>query len=178
MKYLIYIIAVIILLGLNLGIFKSLQVYGQIPNLLFLFMLFFALEKQDYDFFFVAAVCGIFLDFYSAGFFGAYTLAFLTVGLCAHLFANNLLVLEINWKSLSLVLLASLIMFNLILWFFQFLAFKLGWSGQFAGIKVFSSEFPANFIYDWLLLYPVYLCFTFVRGFVQNLNVRRRGVVR
>jgi rod shape-determining protein MreD len=178
MKYFIYLIAIIVILGLNLGIFNSLQLYGQIPNLLFLFMLFFALEKQEYDFFFIALLSGLFLDFYSAGFFGAYTFAFLAVGLSAHLFANNLLVLEIDWKSLSLLLLISLIFFNLLLWVYQFLAFKLSWSGQYVNFNVFTSQFLVSFIYNWLLLYPMYLLFTFLRSFIQNLSVRRRGVVR
>jgi rod shape-determining protein MreD len=178
MKYLIYLIAIIILLGLNLGIFNGLRLYGQMPNLLFLLALFFALEKQDYDFFFVALICGLFLDFYSAGFFGGFTLAFLAVGLCANLFINNILVLEMNWKSLSLTLLISLILFNLTLWLYQFLAFKLNWDSRYTGIGIFASHFFAGFIYNLLLLYPMYLCFTFLRGFVQNLNIRRRGVVR
>lgn len=61
-KYLIYFFAIVALLVLNLGLFNNLQIKGQIPNLLFLFSLCFALEKKSFDFFFVAFVSGLFLD--------------------------------------------------------------------------------------------------------------------
>lgn len=178
MKYFVYLLAIIILLGLNLGIFNFFPVSGQIPNLLFLLTLFFALEKKDYDFFFVAFVCGLFLDFYSAGFFGAFTLAFLAVSVAANLFVNNVFVFEINWKTLSPALLAGLFFFSLLVWAYGLLAFKLSWGSQYVNIGVFISNFPVNFLYNWFLLYPVYLFFTFLRGLVDNLSSRRRGVVR
>jgi len=178
MKYLIYLIAIIILLGINIGLFNSLQIQNQIPGLLFLLTLFFSLEKKDYDFFFVAMVSGLFLDFYSAGFFGGFTLAFLAVSLCAHLLMTNLFAAELNWKTLSLALLAALIVFNSIVWVYGLVVFKLNFGSQYTGIKVFVSQFSVNFLYDWLLLYPVYLYFTFLRNFVDNIAIRRRGVVR
>jgi cell shape-determining protein MreD len=178
MKYIVYLIAIIILLGINVGLFNSLQTQNQIPGLLFLLTLFFALEKKDYDFFFVAVVSGLFLDFYSAGFFGGFTLAFLAVSLCAHLLITNFFAAEFNWKTLSLALLVSLIVFNLIVWAYGLAAFKLNFSFQYTGIKVFVSQFLVSFLYDWLLLYPVYLYFTFLRNFVDNISIRRRGVVR
>ena len=49
MKYLIYLIAIIFLLSLNLGLFNHLEIKGQIPNLLFLFTLCCILEKENYD---------------------------------------------------------------------------------------------------------------------------------
>jgi cell shape-determining protein MreD len=148
------------------------------PNLLFLLVLFFALEKKDYDFFFIAAVCGLFLDFYSAGFFGGFTLAILTVSLCAHLFAADVLVIDLDWKTLSLSLLAALIVFYLIVWVYQLAAFKLNFGSQYTGIKIFASRFLINFLYNWLLLYPVYLYYTFLRNIVDNISARRRGVVK
>jgi len=178
MKYPIYLIAIIILLGVNLGLFNSLQIQSQIPNLLFLLTLFFALEKKDYDFFFIALISGLFLDFYSGSFFGGFTLALLAVSLCAYLFATNVLVVEINWKTLSLALLAALVFLNLIIWAYQLAAFKLGLSFQYTGIKIFVSKFLVGFLYNWLLLYPVYMIFTFLHKFVDNLSIRRRGVIR
>jgi hypothetical protein len=178
MKYLIYLIAIIILLGLNLGLFGSLQIQSQIPNLLFLLTLFFSLEKKDYDFFFVALVSGLFLDFYSAGFFGGFTLSLLVVSLLAHLFVTEILVVDINWKTLSFALLVALVIFNLILWFYGLVIFKLGLSSEFSGIKIFISQFPINFLYNWVMLYPLYLFFTFLRNFMDKLTVRRRGVIR
>jgi len=158
--------------------FGNLRIQGQMPNLLFLLALFFALEKKDYDFFFIALVSGLFLDFFSAGFFGGFTLAFLVVALGAHFFATDILLTELSWKTLSLALLAALVVFYLIVWVYQLAAFKLSLSPQYTGVKIFTSQFLINFLYNLLLLYPVYLYFTFLRNIVDNISVRRRGVVR
>ncbi len=138
MKYLIYFIAIIILLGLNLGIFNFFPIFGHVPNLLFLLSLFFALEKKDYDFFFTAFICGLFLDFYSAGFFGAFTLAFLTVSVAIHSFVNNVFVFEINWKTLSAALFTGMLFLTLIIWLYGLVVFKFSWTTQYTTFKVFA----------------------------------------
>jgi cell shape-determining protein MreD len=177
MKYLFYLFTIIVLLGFNLGLFSSLQVGGQIPNLLLLLTIYFSLEKKNYDFFFVAFVSGVFLDFYSAGFFGAFTLAFLIFAFLIHLVVNNFIVLEINWKSLSLLLLGSLLVMNLILWVYGLIVFKLNWVPDYESLKIYMSKFFVSFAYNWLLLYPVYLLFGYLKNFIDNFTVRRRGIV-
>ncbi|SRR6266404_3075175 len=178
MKYLIYLLAIIILLGLNIGLFNNLQIRGQMPNLLFLLALYFSLDKKDFDFFFISLVSGLFLDFYSAGFFGAFAMAFLLVSLCVHIFVSNVLVFELNWKSLSLALAVALAMLDFLVWFFGLLAFKFSWTSQYSGFRIFLSAFPAGLLYNWLLLYPMYWFSNFLRRLVDNLSLHRRGIVR
>ena len=178
MKYLIYIVAIIFLVGLNLGLFNNLQFFGQIPNLPLLFTLFAALEKKDYDFFFVAFICGIFLDFYSASFFGSFTISLLLVALCLHILANTLALFELNWKSLGLILLAALVLLDLFSWAYGFAAYRFNWAPDFISFRSFVGAYPATFIYNLLLLYPTLLFYNFVKKFIDNLSVRRRGVVR
>src|SRR5271155_5350447 len=121
MKYVIYLISIIVLLGLNVGLFSNLQIQGQIPNLLLLLTVYFALDKKGYDFFFTAFVCGIFLDFFSPGFFGAFTVAFLILALAINALVNSLMLLEINWKSLTLLLLGALVVVNFSVWLYGFM---------------------------------------------------------
>jgi hypothetical protein len=178
MKYLIYVIAIIFLVGVNLGLFNNLQLFGQIPNLLLLFTLFAALEKKDYDFFFVAFICGIFLDFYSASFFGSFTISLLLLALCLHILANTLALFELNWKSLGLLLLAGLVLLDLFSWIYGFAAYQFNWAPNFIAFQSFVRAFPAIFIYNLLLLYPTFLFYNFVKKIIDNLSIRRRGVVR
>lgn len=178
MKYLIYLIAVIVLLGVNLGLFSNLRIQSQIPNLLFLLTLFFALEKKDYDFFYIAFFSGLFLDFYSGSFFGGFTLAFLVVFLCVNLFVTNVLVVDLNSRTLSLALLAALVFVNLIIWAYQLAAFKLNLSPQYIGIQIFTSRFLVSFLYNLAFLYPVYLFFTYLRNLVDKLSIHRRGIIK
>lgn len=178
MKYFIYLLAIIFLLSLNLGLFNNLQIKGQIPNLLFLFSLYFAFEKKDLDFFFVSFVCGLVLDFYSTTFFGSFTLAFLSICLLLNLFVNNLAVVEINWKTLSLTLLLGLAGLNLLVWLYSAAAYKLNWTQDYSGLKDYFSGFLVSFFYNLLLLYPVYLFANFLKNFTDSLSVRRRSVIR
>ncbi len=178
MKYLIYLIAIIFLLTINLGLFNHLEIKGQIPNLLFLFTLCCVLEKEDFDFFFVALVSGILLDFYSADFFGAFTVAFLIISFFLHLFINKLMFLGLSWKSLSATLIFSLFSLNFMVWLYGLITFKLGWIGHATGFKVVLSGFLPALFYNVLLLYPVYVFAIFLKRFINNLYIRRRGVVR
>ena len=146
MKYFIYLLAIIILLGVNLGLFNNLQFGGQIPNFLLLLTVYFSLEKKDFDFFFIAFVCGVFLDFYSANFFGGYTLAFLATALALHIFVNYILVLEVNWKSLTGLIFCSLVLVNFLLWLYGLLAFKLNLAADYTGFKIYLDGFLAGFI--------------------------------
>jgi rod shape-determining protein MreD len=175
MKYLIYLVAIIILAGVNVGLFNNLQLFGQIPNLLLLFTICAALEKNNYDFFFIALVSGIFLDFYSASFFGSFTIGLLLVALFLNFLVNTFVVLELNWKSLSLLVLASLVFLDFFLWSYGLLAYRLNWSVDFVSLKAYSGSFFSALIYNWLLLYPTYVFYTFTRRLVDNLSLRRRG---
>jgi cell shape-determining protein MreD len=178
MKYLIYIVAIIILFGVNLGFFSNLPVQHQVPNLLLLLTIFFSLEKNSYDFFFVAFLSGLFLDFFSFVFFGSFTLAFLILALSLHFLANHFVVLEINWKSLSLLLALSLLILNVVMWLYGIIALKFNWAPYYINFKTIFSALPIAYIYDWLLLYPVYLCYSSLKGLVANLTLRRRGIVK
>ncbi len=177
MKYLIYLLAIIILLGINLGLFNYLQIQNQMPNLLLLLTLCFALEKKDYDFFFIAFVSGLFLDFYSTGFFGQFTLAFLLAAFFLHIFAN-ILALEQNFKTLSAALAVCVIFFNFFVWLYSFAAFKLNWTGEYLDFKMLLKGLAASLVYSWLLLYPVYLLSQFLKRSLDRLNQRSGGVVR
>ena len=178
MKYGIYFLTIFVLLGLNLGLFNSLQIRGQLPNLLLLLTMYFALDKKDLDFFFIAFVSGLFMDFYSTGFFGAFTFSLTAVAFALHLLANRFLVLELNWKTLSLLLLGSLTVFNFLLFGFGFAVYKLGLSGDYENFKAYAGFFLQSLFYNWLLLYPMYLLSTNLKNFIENSAVRSRGVIR
>jgi rod shape-determining protein MreD len=178
MKYLIYLLAIIVLVGLNLGLFSNLQLQGQIPNLLLLFTLCAALEKKNYDFFFIAFVSGLFLDFYSASFFGSFTLSLVLVAYLLHSLAITLAVLELDWKSFSLLLFASMVLLDLFSWFYGFAAYKFNFSAGFIPFQSFTKTFFASYVYNLVFLFPSLVFYNFILKLIDNLSVRRRGVVR
>lgn len=178
MKYFIYLIAITILLGINLGLFGTFPINGQIPNLLFLLTICFALEKDGQDFLFIALISGLFLDFYSTSFFGSFAFVFLTLSFCLHLIVKNLLAAELNWKILSLTIVICLVILDLLVWLYGLLAFKFNWISFAVNFKFLIASFPAALFYNLLLLYPVYLVSNFLKQFVDNLSLKRRGVIK
>ena len=178
MKYLIYLLAIILLLGLNIGLFNNLQFYGQAPNLLMLMIIFLALDKDDLSFFPVVFVAGLFMDAFSANFFGGWTLSFLILALLLNFLSSRLMVFELNWKSLTLLVCGAWFLLNFCLWVYGFFIFKANLMPDYTGIKIFYGNFLPGLIYNWLFIYPMYLFVNFLKTLVRNFTIHSRGVVR
>lgn len=178
MKYVIYLIVLFVLFSLNLGLFDNLEIKNQIPNLLFLFSILFALDADSHDFYFISLVSGLLLDFFSTGFFGAYTLAMILVSFFAYLFTNKITVMEFKLKNLIIFLAVSLALFQLVVWFFNFIVFKFNFAPIYTDFSIYLSSFLVIYLYNLLFLYPVFLLYSFVKNFVTNLNIKQRGIIR
>ncbi len=178
MRYAVHFICIVFLLVANLGLFGLLPIWGQIPNLLFLFVLCSALAKKEFDFLFVAFLCGLFLDFYSPAFFGGHTLALLLIALVTYLFSNYIFVIELNFKNLALATIFSWLGLNLIVWLWGLAALKFNLNPSYVSLKIFMSNFLPGLIYNLLLLYPMYLFYDFLRHSLDNYEARSRGVIK
>ncbi|MCL5666628.1 MAG: hypothetical protein M1383_02560 [Patescibacteria group bacterium] len=182
MKYLIYLLAIILLLGLNAGIFSSFQIKGVMPNLLLLFMVLFSLDRGDSetrdnaDFLVIAFLSGLFLDFSSTTFFGSFALAFLLISLVLRLSSRHLLVFEMNWKYYSAALAVSLAALSFFIWFYNLLCFRLGWAAYLLDGKVLRSGYLISLVYNLLLLYPMYLFAESVKRGIAYLSVQFRKI--
>ncbi len=176
MKYLIYTIAIILLLGINLGLFGNLPFFGQTPNLLFLLTLYFALEKKDFDFFFIAFVCGVFLDFFSVHYFGAYTISLLILASGLYLLTQNFILQELNWKFLAAILLGSLAILQIFLWLYALLVSGVYLAQEPESLGIYFNGFTGSLFYDLILMYPVYFFYGYLRKLVDALTLKRRGL--
>lgn len=175
-KYLIYTIAIILLFGINLGLFGNLSVFGQVPNLLFLLMIYFALEKKELDFFYIAFLSGLFLDFFSVHFFGGYTLSFLVLSAVLYSLTQNFILQDLNWKFLIGVLLGSMAVLQIFLWCYASAVAVMHLSAEPESLGVYFNNFVWNFLYNLLLFYPVYFYYGYLRKLVDLLTVKRRGM--
>ncbi len=174
MKYLIYTLTIIILLAINVGFFSTINL---MPNLLLIFLIFHSLDKENNDFFFIALASGLLLDFYSATFTGTFMLSFLIVGLILHLLATNVIVLEINWKIMAVLSAATLALTDVLVWFFSWSAFKLGWAKYLIDISMLRHRFLVDLVCNLLLLYPMYLLAGFIKSVVENFQLRQRNKI-
>lgn len=177
MKYLFNFLAVMLLLIVNIGFFGNFSIYGQIPNLLFLFALNFALDKTSFDYIFVSFICGLILDFYSTSFFGSYTIAFLLTSVLCNLVIQNFIFLELNWKYFSLILFIGLSVLNFCLWLYGFMVFKFNWHYNYIQFNTYLNNFYIMYGYNWLLFYPIYLFYNKLQDLIKNFLLKGRGVV-
>ena len=63
---------------------------------------------------------------------------------------------------MTFVLIVGIILENLFLWFYGFLAFKFGWTEDYNFLAAYFSNFIVSIIYNGVLVYPVFLYFNFV----------------
>lgn len=173
MKYLAYLIFIILLFGLNVGFFSLFKLQGVAPNLLLIMVILFALEKGDLDFFFIAVLSGFFLDFFSGAFFGGYSLGFLLLAFLLNLVVQNFAVFEMNWKFLTGALLASVLFLDFFLWFYNLLILKSGLATAAAvNFGLFQRQFLIQFFYNLLLLFPMLRLKNFVQALIQKITYR------
>ena len=116
------------------------------------------------------------MDFYSASFFGTFTLSFLLLAICACICGSqqSWFCLSLNWKSLSILLLSAMALLNLFSWIYGFAAYQFNWASDFITFSSFVRAFPAAFIYNLLFLYPTFIFYNFTRKIIDSLSVRRR----
>ena len=178
MKYFFYLVTIFFLAVVNFSLFDLFPIKGQLPNLLFILAIIFALDKNNFDFFFIATASGILLDFYSANFFGGFTLGFLMSVLFIYLLSENFIFLDLSWKYLFLILVSALAVLNLTIWFYGFMAFKFGWTASHIELSRYINAFFPALFYNWLLVYPVYIFTNWLKDLIETFTIRSRGVVR
>lgn len=164
MKYFIYLLSIILLLAVNLGLFGQFQLWNNVPNLLFLWLMFFCLDKDNYDFLFIAFFAGLFLDFYSAVFIGSFIFSFLLIGSWQRLLVNRIVAFEANWKLQLAMLVTSLQLLDLMVWLYNLLVSKAGWAALPLSLRAIENNFFPQLIYNLLLFYPMYVLYHFVKG--------------
>lgn len=156
MKYLAYFFWLAILTGINFGIFANLRLFDTVPNLLFLFVILSASLKTDlFERLSVAFLAGLFADFWSGGFFGGFTLAFLCVVLVLEGFRSAFSLMEMDWKYFFGVCFGAYILVDLLLWTYNFLAFRVGWTEFYVALSGIVRKWPAGIFYNSILLYPL-----------------------
>jgi rod shape-determining protein MreD len=173
MKYLAYLVFIILLFGLNIGFFSLFKLQGVAPNLLLIMVMLFALEKGGLDFFFIAVLSGFFLDFFSGAFFGGYSLGFLLLAFLLNLVVRNFAVFEMNWKFLTGTLLASVLFVDLFIWLYDLLIVKSGLTNTaFINFSLFKRQFLIQFFYNLLLLFPMLRLKDFLQELIQKFTYR------
>lgn len=177
MKYFLYLLILALLCGINAGLSPLIGLKGQVPNLIFLLVLVFALEKDNYDFLFLAFFGGLFLDFLSGAFVGSFTLGLLLASFLLNFTVKHLFVLELNLKYLVALLLPSQLVLFLCFYAYNSAISKAGLGVSLVNWKYFLSNFTFSLIYNLVFLYPVYIFGKSIKSFFAK-YLRREYKIR
>ncbi len=173
MKYLLYALTIIVLAGLNIGLFPFIRIMGAAPSLLLVFLTISALEKDSLDFIFIAFCGGLIADAYSGAYFGAYTLAFLLLSLLLYLTVQRLFAVNMNWKYLVVTMAIVTIFVNCAVWLYSVLVYKAGLAPLAIEWHLVRKLILPESAYNILMLYPIYILSVFLRNTIADLAMKK-----
>ncbi len=173
MKYIIYVIVIIILAGLQVGLFGFIKLFGAVPNLLLLFVVGCCLQRDTADSFFVALIAGLFLGFSSSILVGSYSLVFLVLAALLYFIIYRLVVFELNWKYLLAVAAGATIFVEICVWGISKLGTHYAWSAVSLDIFILRRNLVFEVIYNLLLIYPIYLLATSINHIILRLQGKK-----
>ena len=164
MTLLLNIFAIIFLLVVNIGFFGQLKLYGALPNLLLLFVLIVALDKDIKNgYLYLALLAGLLLDVHAGVLFGSFSFGLLILALCLSSLAEAVVVIPSKWEYLGLVVLAATFLLHFFVWLYAYGAFRLGWVSLPLAAPFFSSRLLVEAAYNLACLYPVLRLFTWLK---------------
>jgi len=173
LKYFFYLIAIVLLLGLNIGFFPYFKIFGAVPNLLLVMVVIAGLDKESFDCFYIAFLGGLFLDFQTTAPFGSFTASFLVIAGALQLIVNNFLVFEITWKYAIAFLAGATVLSYAIFWGISHLAAHLGFIGISLNSPALKARLLQEIIYNTILLLPIYKLMDLIKYFLKLLQKRR-----
>jgi len=169
MKYVSYFFWLTILAGLNFGVFSNLDFFGKAPNLFLLFVVLAGSLKEGlFERLFIALLSGLFADYFNGGFFGGYMLAFLFLCLVLQGIRASFSLVEMDWKYFFGVFVLAYIFTSLFVWVYNLVAFRLHWTEFYTSFLGLIQKWPAELVYNLVLLLPVKKFFEFI----QKINRR------
>jgi rod shape-determining protein MreD len=152
-KFLAYSVSIIVLLVLNI-IFPPLL--SGAPNFLFLLVVFYALRKNSPDFLLIAFFAGLFLDIYSAAFFGTYTLAFLAIGLAINYSSRTFFTADLSVQFITAIITGAYFILIIIFYTLNLLALRLHFTLYVVQSGYFSAKIWIDLLLNLAFAAPVY----------------------
>jgi len=177
MKYFIYFAAIIILVGINTGLFPYIKFFGVQPNLPLLFLVGACLQRDAEDSFFIALCAGLFLDTLSGIFIGSFTFGFLLLALLLFVVIHRLVVFELSWKYLFAVSIFATVFTQACAWAINSAAFHYGWSQVSLNGSQLRNKIVFEIIYNLILAYPLYAFATFLKNGILQLQGKRHRIL-
>lgn len=176
MKYLIYLIAIILLVGLQIGLFSELRFFSAVPNLLLLLVIGSSLQREDVDAFFIALVSGLFLDYYTGLFIGSFTAAFVISAVVLYGVLHSLVVFDVSIKYLISITIGMTIFVHVFIWALNAFSFRFGLSVASMDAGLLRGPLLGAILYNCLLAYPMYLASTWLKNLTLYVQGKKHRI--
>jgi len=177
MKYLFYFFVLVILAGLQTGLFSYFRFFGATPNLILLFILGVCLQREGGDWIFVALMGGLLTDYSTGMLPGTFTISFLSAAVLLYLTIHNLVVFELNWKYLVGVVILFTLIANLLSWIISNFALMHSWTQAAIDLRVSAAQFLPATIYNIALAYPVYMLASWLWQLILKYQGKRHRII-
>jgi rod shape-determining protein MreD len=156
MKYGIYFIIIVVLIGLSGGVFNVFPIFRTVPQLLMLLLAIVAAEQKNSDFIFIALAAGFMMDMVSSVAIGSFTLSYFFIGFGVKYLFENVLLASNSWKHLPWIVSIAIAAQSLWVWLYNGTLARTS-----AMVPAFSvSEIlvlsVGSIIYTLIVFFPVY----------------------
>lgn len=172
MRYFLYILVIIVLLGLNFGMFTYLPFFGM-HDLLLLFLLVLVTNNEE-GYYFFAVLAGVYMDFTVNAFPGTYLLAYILLVFLIRLIFDKVIFNQnpIGYLLLSVSSVTIVLPFWVYLYNQVFYWLKIG-GAIGLGFPTLKEIF-IRLICNLILLFPIYFLENNVNNIITKLRHSRR----
>lgn len=156
LKIFLYFVLIVFIYAFNAGVLKEFQLFGALPNLFLLLVIYLSMETKGEFYLAASFFCGLLLDFSVGVFLGSFSVSFMIIALILRSISHDFVVLDRNWKYLPVILLLAQALVYIWIYFYNRIAVSLGVSINLLGFKPLMNRFVWESVYNLAFIYPIW----------------------
>ncbi len=174
MKYLIYTVVILFLVGITAGGFHHFSILRGVPQLVMLLLIIVAAERKNTDYMFVALVGGVLIDFSTSVAFGSFTLSFLVLGFLSKFLFEDMLLARSPLKHIPWIVSAAIALQYAWVWLYN--GTLVRFDTAFLPLRLSDAMIIAigAIIYTLILLFPAYWAIEKLNDYIEHLEQRKK----
>lgn len=174
LKYFIYLLSIVVLILLTLLFSQYFQIHGAVPAFLLLFVMIIAIQREGFDFYPVAILAGVYIDFASSLPVGASVCGLVLVGFLSHALYHRVMYYQFSWKQLPILAGLNIIGFQTVVFLFGFFVGRVENVQLLLPLYQFFIQSLLILAYSLIFTYPLYWLSGIITDAIQALEQGRR----
>jgi rod shape-determining protein MreD len=173
-KYVVYFLVLVALASVNM-VFPS--IFGAVPNLLFLFVIFYAFHQDKPTFLWLAFWSGLLLDMSSGYFFGTWTISFLLVAIIVNYSTKIIFATDVSRIFMVVVSAVAYLVLVGLLYIFTTLIFNIGLIDQQMPLVYLQKKVWFDIILNFIFAIPIYLLTEYIEQTILESESRNKNLL-